>query len=98
MGYIRDHIIELIKEEYAKGYTEMDELLKELAFFRLSDDEAEALREWAKDNPPLINERQERCRHCAYLVEGDDGAWICDDCGLDILNIADDDCSANQEF
>lgn len=65
MGYIREHITEIIKEEYLKGYTEMDELLKGLAFFRLSEDEAEALREWAKDNPPLI---------------------------------ADDDCSANQEF
>lgn len=39
-----------------------------------------------------------RCRDCAYLVEGDNGEWICDDCGKEIHTIADEDCSAEQEW
>lgn len=39
-----------------------------------------------------------RCRGCAYLVEGDNGEWICDDCGKDIHDIVDEDCSAEQDF
>ena len=43
-------------------------------------------------------ENQERCRDCAYLVEGDNKEWICDDCGKEIELIPDDECSANQKF
>ena len=39
-----------------------------------------------------------RCKDCSYLVEGDNGEWICDDCGKDIHDIADDDCSAEQDW
>ncbi len=41
---------------------------------------------------------EERCRDCGYLIENDEGAWICDDCGKDIHAIPDSDCSANQTF
>ena len=36
--------------------------------------------------------QMDRCRDCAYLVEGKDGEWICDDWGKDIHNVPDDDC------
>lgn len=39
-----------------------------------------------------------RCKDCSYLVEGDNGEWICDDCGKDIHDIPDDECSAEQEW
>ena len=39
-----------------------------------------------------------RCRDCAYLVEGENGEWICDDCGKDIHDITDDECSLEQEY
>lgn len=41
---------------------------------------------------------EERCRDCAYLVEDESGQIICDDCGKPISKIADDECSANQEW
>ncbi len=37
-----------------------------------------------------------RCADCAYLIEDDDGRWICDDCGRDIHDIPDDECSCEQ--
>ena len=39
-----------------------------------------------------------RCKDCAYLIEDENGNWICDDCGLDIHEITDEDCSAEQDF
>lgn len=39
-----------------------------------------------------------RCKDCAYLIETDDGAWICDDCGKDIHDIKDEDCSCEQDW
>ena len=39
---------------------------------------------------------EEDCRDCAYLVEGDHGEWICDDCGKDIHEIPCEECSANE--
>lgn len=39
-----------------------------------------------------------RCKDCAYLVEDENGNWICDDCGKNIHEIADEDCSAEQDF
>lgn len=35
-----------------------------------------------------------RCQDCAYLVEDDDGSWVCDDCGKDIHDIPDGECLA----
>lgn len=35
---------------------------------------------------------KERCRNCAYLIEGDNGEWICDDWSKDIHEVDDDDC------
>lgn len=54
---------------------------------------------WKKE--PCIPENQtpeERCRDCGYLAEGDNKAWICEDCGKDVHDITDDECSANQKF
>ena len=39
-----------------------------------------------------------RCRDCAYLIEDDEGCYICDDCRKNIFVISDSDCSANQSF
>lgn len=39
-----------------------------------------------------------RCRHCAYLVEDDNGNWVCDDCGRKCDDIPDDECSLEQEW
>lgn len=39
-----------------------------------------------------------RCRHCSYLIEDNNGNWICDDCGKDIHDIPDEECSAEQEW
>lgn len=39
-----------------------------------------------------------RCKHCSYLVEDNDGNWICDDCGKEIHEIPNDECSAEQEW
>lgn len=39
-----------------------------------------------------------RCKDCSYLVEDENGNWVCDDCGLEIHKIADEDCSAEQEW
>ena len=41
---------------------------------------------------------RERCKDCAYLVEGEHGEWICDDCGREIVDILDDECSANMDW
>ena len=38
--------------------------------------------------------QKQRCRDCCYLVEGDNGEWMCDGCGKDIRDIPDDECSA----
>lgn len=35
---------------------------------------------------------KERCKDCAYLIEGDNGEWICDDWGKDIHEVVNDDC------
>ena len=39
-----------------------------------------------------------RCRYCFYLVEDEDGNWVCDDCQKEIHEIPDDECSAEQEW
>ena len=40
---------------------------------------------------------KERCRHCAYLVEGDHpDEWICADCDKEIHDIPDAECSAEE--
>ena len=47
---------------------------------------------------PIFNTPQKkRCRDCAYLIE-ENGKWVCDDCGKDIHDIPDNECSANQEW
>lgn len=33
-----------------------------------------------------------RCLDCAYLIEGDNGAWVCDNCGKNICEISNSDC------
>lgn len=39
-----------------------------------------------------------RCKDCAYLYQAEDGIWMCDACGEDIHLIADEDCSAEQDW
>lgn len=39
-----------------------------------------------------------RCKDCAYLVEDENGNWICDDCGREIHEIIDDECSAEADW
>lgn len=39
-----------------------------------------------------------RCKHCSYLIEDENGEWICDDCGKDIHDISDDECPVEQEW
>ena len=39
-----------------------------------------------------------RCADCSYLVEGENGEWICSDCEKEIHQIPDEDCSAEQEW
>ena len=42
--------------------------------------------------------QKKRCRDCGYLILSDDGKWICDDCGKDIHDIPNEECSANQDW
>ena len=42
--------------------------------------------------------QKRRCRDCAYLVEADNGDWVCDDCGKEIHSIPNDECSAEMTF
>ena len=45
----------------------------------------------------IFNTNQKlRCKDCAYLVEGENGEWICDDCQKEIHSIPDNECSANE--
>ena len=46
---------------------------------------------WSTNCEPEV-----RCNSCCYLVDDGDGNWICDDCGRDIHEIEDDECSANE--
>ena len=39
-----------------------------------------------------------RCKDCSYLVEEDNGEWICSDCEKEIHSIPDDECSAEQDW
>ena len=39
-----------------------------------------------------------RCKHCTYLVEDEDGNWICADCELEIREIPDDECPLEREW
>lgn len=43
-------------------------------------------------------EEMTRCKDCAYLVEDEEGNWICDDCGKNIHAIKDEECSAEQDW
>ncbi len=38
-----------------------------------------------------------RCKDCCYLVEGDNGEWICEDWEKEIHDIPDDECLLEQE-
>lgn len=68
-----------------------------------------ALRSWDCDsivilNPDIIlteevtKQRKERCLDCAYLVEDENGNWVCDDCGKNVKMIPDHACSAEQDW
>ena len=39
-----------------------------------------------------FDEYEERCRDCGYLVEGDNGEWICDNAEKDIHDVPDSEC------
>lgn len=47
----------------------------------------------------MTTQKQCRCKDCAYLVEGDDGSWICDgDVPKNIEDIPDEECPAEKIF
>lgn len=46
----------------------------------------------------VITQEMKRCTDCAYLVEGDNGEWVCDDCSKEIHEIQDDACSGKQKW
>lgn len=46
----------------------------------------------------MTTKKMIRCKDCAYLIEDDDGKWVCDDCGKWIEEIEDEDCSLEQEW
>ena len=35
---------------------------------------------------------RERCKDCAYLVEGKHGEWVCSDYEIEIDKVSDDEC------
>ena len=43
-------------------------------------------------------EKYKRCEDCAYLVEGDNGEWICDDWSKNIHDVSNDDCALYKEW
>ena len=45
-----------------------------------------------------VGNETDRCRHCVYLVEAEDGSLICDDCGKRINEIKNEDCSCEQKW
>lgn len=68
-----------------------------------------ALRSWDCDsivilNPDIIlteevtKQRKERCLDRAYLVEDENGNWVCDDCSKNVEMIPDHACSAEQNW
>ena len=38
-----------------------------------------------------------RCKHCAYLVEDDNGNWFCEDWNKNIYDVADNECAVTKE-
>ena len=64
-------------------------------YFDIERQVREALENWGFFKS---DQKQERCRDCAYLMAGDDSSWFCDDCGKEIHLIDDENCSAEQEF
>lgn len=39
-----------------------------------------------------------RCKKCSYLIEDEDGNWICGCEHEDIHDISDEDCPVNNEY
>ena len=46
----------------------------------------------------MTTKEMTRCKDCAYLVEGKDGAWICSDYEIDIHLVPDDECPAESDY
>ena len=46
----------------------------------------------------VTKQRKERCLDCTYLVEDENGNWVCDDCGKNVEMIPDHACSAEQDW
>lgn len=46
----------------------------------------------------MNEERRCRCTDCAYLVEDENGNWVCDDSGKVVDTIPDEECSAEQDW
>ena len=46
----------------------------------------------------MTDKFQMRCKDCIYLIEDEDGNWVCDDCGQEIHTIEDENCSAEQDW
>ncbi len=45
----------------------------------------------------MTTKEMTRCKNCCYLVEGDNGEWICDDWEKEIHEVSDEDCAVETE-
>lgn len=45
----------------------------------------------------MTTKEMQRCRDCGYLVEGDNGEWVCSDWEKEIHEVADEDCAVESE-
>lgn len=45
----------------------------------------------------MTTKEMRRCRDCGYLVEGDNGEWVCSDWGKEIHEVPDEDCAVESE-
>lgn len=45
----------------------------------------------------MMTKEMIRCKDCAYLVEGDNGEWICTDWNKEIHKVDDEDCALESE-
>lgn len=47
--------------------------------------------------PKTETREKTRCRHCGYLVEDENGNWVCSDWEKEIHQVPDDECAAETD-
>ena len=45
-----------------------------------------------------FSDYETRCANCAYLVEADDGSWVCDNCNTPINEILNGNCPCERGY